>query len=193
MLIVTGPNLGGKSTFMRQTALIALLAHLGSFVPAERAVIGPIDRIFTRIGASDDLAGGRSTFMVEMSEAANILHNATPHIFPHINRAMTAYLQQHLQLDEHAAGELRRRYWQRYGATLLGLMQTVGVPDSHVLRMPMQMRMHPDFELLNAAEALGSAGVENAADLVTPAGHLRLWPHKHSTDGFFAAAWQKKE
>jgi len=79
MLIVTGPNLGGKSTFMRQTALIVLLAHLGSFVPAERAVIGPIDRIFTRIGASDDLAGGRSTFMVEMSEAANILHNATPH------------------------------------------------------------------------------------------------------------------
>lgn len=79
LLIVTGPNLGGKSTFMRQTALIVLLAHLGSFVPAERAVIGPIDRIFTRIGASDDLAGGRSTFMVEMSEAANILHNATAH------------------------------------------------------------------------------------------------------------------
>ncbi|MFO1423474.1 MAG: DNA mismatch repair protein MutS [Candidatus Competibacteraceae bacterium] len=78
MLIVTGPNAGGKSTLMRQTALIVLLAHLGSFVPAERAVIGPIDRIFTRIGASDDLAGGRSTFMVEMSEAANILHNATP-------------------------------------------------------------------------------------------------------------------
>ncbi len=79
MLVVTGPNLGGKSTFMRQTALIVLLAHLGSLVPAERAVIGPVDRIFTRIGASDDLAGGRSTFMVEMSEAANILHNATPH------------------------------------------------------------------------------------------------------------------
>ncbi len=79
MLVVTGPNLGGKSTFMRQTALIVLLAHLGSYVPAERAVIGPIDRIFTRIGASDDLASGRSTFMVEMSEAANILHNATPH------------------------------------------------------------------------------------------------------------------
>ena len=78
MLIVTGPNLGGKSTYMRQTALIVLLAHLGSFVPAERAVIGPIDRIFTRIGAADDLASGRSTFMVEMSEAANILHNATP-------------------------------------------------------------------------------------------------------------------
>jgi len=79
MLVVTGPNLGGKSTFMRQTALIVLLAHIGSYVPAERATIGPIDRIFTRIGASDDLATGRSTFMVEMSEAANILHNATPH------------------------------------------------------------------------------------------------------------------
>jgi len=79
MLIITGPNMGGKSTFMRQTALIALLAHIGSFVPAQRAVIGPIDRIFTRIGASDDLAAGRSTFMVEMTETANILHNATPY------------------------------------------------------------------------------------------------------------------
>ncbi len=78
MLIITGPNMGGKSTYMRQTALITLLAHVGSFVPATRAVIGPIDRIFTRIGASDDLAGGRSTFMVEMTETANILHNATP-------------------------------------------------------------------------------------------------------------------
>jgi DNA mismatch repair protein MutS len=77
MLIVTGPNMGGKSTYMRQAALITVLAHLGSYVPADRAVIGPIDRIFTRIGAADDLAGGRSTFMVEMTEAANILHNAT--------------------------------------------------------------------------------------------------------------------
>ncbi len=79
MLVITGPNLGGKSTFMRQTALIVLLAHIGSYVPAQHAIIGPIDRIFTRIGASDDLATGRSTFMVEMSEAANILHNATPY------------------------------------------------------------------------------------------------------------------
>ena len=77
LLIVTGPNMGGKSTYMRQAALITLLAHTGSFVPATAARIGPIDRIFTRIGASDDLARGRSTFMVEMSETAHILHNAT--------------------------------------------------------------------------------------------------------------------
>jgi DNA mismatch repair protein MutS len=77
MLIITGPNMGGKSTYMRQAALIALLAHIGSYVPADRVTLGPLDRIFTRIGAADDLAGGRSTFMVEMTEAANILHNAT--------------------------------------------------------------------------------------------------------------------
>ncbi|OED45057.1 DNA mismatch repair protein MutS [Endozoicomonas sp. (ex Bugula neritina AB1)] len=79
MLIITGPNMGGKSTYMRQTALITLLAHMGSFVPASKARIGLVDRIFTRIGSSDDLAGGRSTFMVEMTETANILHNATEH------------------------------------------------------------------------------------------------------------------
>ena len=79
MLIITGPNMGGKSTYMRQIALITLLAHIGSYVPAESARIGPVDRIFTRIGASDDLAGGRSTFMVEMTEAANILHHASRH------------------------------------------------------------------------------------------------------------------
>jgi DNA mismatch repair protein MutS len=77
MLIITGPNMGGKSTYMRQAAIIVLLAHMGSYVPADSTAIGPLDRIFTRIGAADDLAGGRSTFMVEMTEAANILHNAT--------------------------------------------------------------------------------------------------------------------
>ncbi|MEW6765566.1 MAG: DNA mismatch repair protein MutS [Pseudomonadota bacterium] len=77
LLLITGPNMGGKSTYMRQTALIVLLAHIGSHVPASSARIGPIDRIFTRIGASDDLATGRSTFMVEMTETANILHNAS--------------------------------------------------------------------------------------------------------------------
>ena len=78
LLLITGPNMGGKSTYMRQVALIVLVAHVGAFVPAASARIGPIDQIFTRIGAADDLAGGRSTFMVEMTESANILHNATP-------------------------------------------------------------------------------------------------------------------
>jgi DNA mismatch repair protein MutS len=94
MLIVTGPNMGGKSTYMRQNALIVLLAHVGSFVPAARAVIGPIDRIFTRIGAGDDLSRGQSTFMVEMSETANILHNATQHslvLMDEIGRGTSTY------------------------------------------------------------------------------------------------------
>ncbi len=77
LAIITGPNMGGKSTYMRQTALIALLGYCGSYVPAQTAVLGPIDRVFTRIGSADDLSTGKSTFMVEMTETSQILHHAT--------------------------------------------------------------------------------------------------------------------
>jgi DNA mismatch repair protein MutS len=94
MLVITGPNMGGKSTYMRQNALIVLLAHVGSYVPASAATIGPIDRIFTRIGAGDDLSRGQSTFMVEMSETANILHNATEYslvLMDEVGRGTSTY------------------------------------------------------------------------------------------------------
>ena len=110
MLIVTGPNMGGKSTYMRQCALIVLLAHIGSYVPAAAAVIGPIDRIFTRIGAGDDVSRGQSTFMVEMSETANILHNATKYslvLMDEIGRGTSTY--DGLALAQACAVELATR------------------------------------------------------------------------------------
>ncbi len=126
LLLITGPNMGGKSTYMRQTALIVLLAHVGSFVPAKRAVIGPVDQIFTRIGASDDLAGGRSTFMVEMTEAANILHNAT-----------------RTSVCTHGRGRSRYVHFRRHGAGDRHRPPSCGnEPELHAVRHPL-LRAHP--------------------------------------------------
>ncbi len=112
LLVITGPNMGGKSTYMRQVALIVLLAHCGCFVPAAAAEIGPIDRIFTRIGAGDDLAGGQSTFMVEMSETANILHSATEQslvLMDEVGRGTSTYdgLSLARAAAEHLASQVR--------------------------------------------------------------------------------------
>jgi DNA mismatch repair protein MutS len=131
MLVITGPNMGGKSTYMRQTALIALLACVGSYVPADAAEIGPLDRIFTRIGASDDLAGGRSTFMVEMTETANILHNATEHslvLMDEIGRGTSTY--DGLSLAWACAVDLATRL-RAFTLFATHYFELTALPDSH--------------------------------------------------------------
>ncbi len=123
VLMITGPNMGGKSTYMRQTALIVILACMGSYVPAKQATIGPIDQVFTRIGASDDLSSGRSTFMVEMTEAANILNNATANslvLMDEIGRGTSTFdglslawaCAQHLAAETHAMTLFATHYFE---------------------------------------------------------------------------------
>ncbi len=132
MLVITGPNMGGKSTYMRQAALIVLLAHVGSWVPADTAVIGPIDRIFTRIGAGDDLARGASTFMVEMAETAAILHNATPSslvLMDEVGRGTSTY--DGLALAKAAAIHLAgaNRAWTLFATHYFELTALAGTVD----------------------------------------------------------------
>lgn len=138
MLVITGPNMGGKSTYMRQNALIALLAHTGCFVPASHAEIGPVDRIFTRIGSSDDLAGGRSTFMVEMTETASILHNATDRslvLMDEIGRGTSTFdgLSLAWAAAEHLAGARAFTLFATHYFEMTTLAeQTAGVDNVHL-------------------------------------------------------------
>ena len=146
MLVVTGPNMGGKSTLMRQTALIVLLAHTGSFVPASSARIGPVDRIFTRIGAGDDLAGGRSTFMVEMTEAANILRNASEHslvLLDEIGRGTGTY--DGMALAWAAAVELATRI-KAYTLFATHFFELTALPEHHsgIGNVHLEIREHGD-------------------------------------------------
>ena len=149
MLVITGPNMGGKSTYMRQNALIVLLAHIGSYVPAARAVIGPIDRIFTRIGAGDDLSRGQSTFMVEMSETANILHNATAHslvLMDEVGRGTSTY--DGLSLARAAAVHLARhsRAWTLFATHYFELTELAaelpGIANVHLDAVELHDQKH---------------------------------------------------
>ena len=146
MLVITGPNMGGKSTYMRQNALIVLLAHIGSFVPASRAVIGPIDRILTRIGAGDDLARGQSTFMVEMSETSYILHHATDQslvLMDEIGRGTSTY--DGLALAEACARHLAHanRAWTLF-ATHYFELTTLAEPGSGIANVHLDAVEHGD-------------------------------------------------
>ncbi|MGH8074382.1 MAG: DNA mismatch repair protein MutS, partial [Lysobacter sp.] len=148
MLVITGPNMGGKSTYMRQNALIVLLAHIGSFVPASRAVIGPIDRILTRIGAGDDLARGQSTFMVEMSETSYILHHATDEslvLMDEIGRGTSTY--DGLALAEACARHLAHanRAYTLF-ATHYFELTTLAEPNSGIANVHLDAVEHHDSE-----------------------------------------------
>lgn len=167
LMLITGPNMGGKSTFMRQTAIIVIMASMGSFVPASRAVIGQIDRIFTRIGASDDLASGRSTFMVEMSETAHILHHATHQsliLLDEIGRGTSTY--DGLSLAWAIAEEVLRLKSLCLFAThyfeLTELAQSEGCTNAHVSAMQYDRKVVFLHKIL-AGAASQSHGIAVAA------------------------------
>lgn len=172
MLIITGPNMGGKSTYMRQTALIVLLAHIGSYVPAEKAMIGPIDRIFTRIGASDDLSSGRSTFMVEMTETANILNNATNHsliLMDEIGRGTSTY--DGLALAWACASHLAKKI-QAYTLFATHYFELTSLPEheNNVVNVHMDVIEHGDEIVLLHAVKPGPANQSYGIQVASLAG-----------------------
>jgi DNA mismatch repair protein MutS len=172
MLIITGPNMGGKSTYMRQTALIVLLAHIGSYVPANKATIGPIDRIFTRIGASDDLASGRSTFMVEMTETANILNNATNNslvLMDEIGRGTSTY--DGLALAWACASHLAK-VTQAYTLFATHYFELTSLPDheSNVINVHMDVVEHGDEIVLLHSVKPGPANQSYGIQVASLAG-----------------------
>ena len=172
MLIITGPNMGGKSTYMRQTALIVILAHIGSYVPASKAVIGPIDRIFTRIGASDDLASGRSTFMVEMTETANILNNATNNslvLMDEIGRGTSTY--DGLALAWACASHLAR-VTQAYTLFATHYFELTSLPDheTNVTNVHMEVVEHGDEIVLLHSVKEGPANQSYGIQVASLAG-----------------------
>ncbi len=160
MLVITGPNMGGKSTYMRQNALIVLLAHIGSFVPASRAVLGPIDRILTRIGAGDDLARGQSTFMVEMAETSYILHHATAQslvLMDEIGRGTSTY--DGLALADAVARHLAtaNRCYTLFATHYFELTALAGEPGSGIANVHLDAVEHGDTLVFMHAVKEGAA------------------------------------